>query len=339
MRPIARPRVDVIVPCYNYGRYLRRCVESLLTQDYVDVRVLVIDDGSTDDSRDVAVQLARADSRIEFWRHDTNRGHIATYNEGLGWVSGDYVLLISADDGLTPGALDRAVAVFAAHPEVGLVCGPQRAFTDEWPEIAAPPTWTARVQQGGTFIDGACAVAHNPVATPTAIVRASVHTAVGGYNPALPHTADLELWLRIAARSSVAHVEAVQAVKRSHSRNMQYAYTSAAGVDIAERRAAFESFFHICPAAATAQRRSAMLAAAGRAAFWAAHHLFERGDTAACDRLLDLAVDCSSEITTTPEWGRMRWKRRLGPRVWTAAHAVVRRLHTPAAAAATSGSR
>ena len=339
MSRISRPRVDVIVPCYNYGRYLRRCVESVLTQEYVNVRVLVIDDGSTDDSNEIARRLAREDSRIAWRRHDVNCGHIATYNEGLAWVTAEYVLLISADDGLTPGALDRAAAVLAAHPEVGLVCGQQRAFTDEWPEIPAPLTWTARVQDGGAFIDGACAVAHNPVATPSAVVRASVHKAVGGYNAALPHTADLELWLRIAARSSVVYVEAVQAVKRSHSVNMQLAYTSTAAVDIAERRAAFESFFRLCPAAATERRRRAMLTAAGREAFWAAAHLFEGGDTAACDRLLDLSVDCSSDITTTPEWGRMRWKRRLGPRVWTAANAVVRRLQGPAAAVASSGSR
>ena len=76
-------RVDVIVPCYNYGRFLRECVESVLGQP-VDVRVLIIDDASTDDTPEVAAALAAEDARVEFRRHAVNRGHIATYNEGLG---------------------------------------------------------------------------------------------------------------------------------------------------------------------------------------------------------------------------------------------------------------
>ena len=115
-------RVDVIVPCYNYGRFLRECVESVLTQP-VDVRVLIIDDASTDDTPEVAAALAAEDARVEFRRHAVNRGHIATYNEGLEWVSGDYNLLLSADDLLVEGALLRASRLMDANPDVGLVYG------------------------------------------------------------------------------------------------------------------------------------------------------------------------------------------------------------------------
>ena len=76
-------RVDVIVPCYNYGRFLRECVESVLTQP-VDVRVLIIDDASTDDTPEVAAALAAEDGRVEFRRHAVNRGHIAYLQRGAG---------------------------------------------------------------------------------------------------------------------------------------------------------------------------------------------------------------------------------------------------------------
>src|SRR4051794_4607901 len=117
-------RVDVVIPCYNYGRFLRDCVASVLGQAGVDVRVLVIDDCSKDDTPAVGAVLAAADARVEFRRHAVNRGHIATYNEGLlEWAAGDYALLLSADDLLIPGALARAAALMDAHPEVGMTYG------------------------------------------------------------------------------------------------------------------------------------------------------------------------------------------------------------------------
>jgi glycosyltransferase involved in cell wall biosynthesis len=74
---------DVVVPCYNYGSYLEGCVASVLDQEGVDARVLMIDDCSSDYSAMVGRRLAEADQRIQFRRHETNQGHISTYNEGL----------------------------------------------------------------------------------------------------------------------------------------------------------------------------------------------------------------------------------------------------------------
>src|SRR5438874_544607 len=129
-------RVDVIVPCYNYGRYLPGCVRSVLGQEGVNVRVLIIDDASPDGSGEAAEELARRDGRVEVRRHAVNQGHIATYNEGLDWAGGDYLLLLSADDLLAPGALGRAARALDAHPEVGLTYGRQVAFTSEAPPAA-----------------------------------------------------------------------------------------------------------------------------------------------------------------------------------------------------------
>src|SRR5437879_1067139 len=103
--------VEVIVPCYNYGRFLRTCVESVLGQGEVEVRVLIVDDASQDDSETIGRALAAEDRRVQYRRHAVNQGHIATYNEGIDWLSGDYILLLSADDMLTPGAFARATKV------------------------------------------------------------------------------------------------------------------------------------------------------------------------------------------------------------------------------------
>ena len=86
--------LDVYIPCYCYGHFLRECVQSVLSQSIQDVRVLIIDDASPDDSAEVAASLARQDSRLELRRHAVNQGHIRTYNEGLEWATGDYTLLL-----------------------------------------------------------------------------------------------------------------------------------------------------------------------------------------------------------------------------------------------------
>lgn len=96
--------VDVVIPCYNYARYLPQCVESVLNQQGVEVRALIIDDCSQDDSEIVGRRLAEQDSRVEYRRHSINQGHIATYNDGLlNWAEAEYSLLLSSDDVLTLG--------------------------------------------------------------------------------------------------------------------------------------------------------------------------------------------------------------------------------------------
>ena len=122
-----RPSVSVVIPCYQYGHFLPDCVRSVLDQEGVDVRVLIIDDASPDDSAEVALRLAADDQRVEARVHEVNQGHIATYNEGLlGWADGDYSVLISADDLMTPGSLARATAVMEADPGDRLRLRPRR---------------------------------------------------------------------------------------------------------------------------------------------------------------------------------------------------------------------
>ena len=89
-------------------------MESVLSQAVENVRILIIDDASPDNTAEVAADLVREDSRVTFVRHTINKGHIATYNEWIEWASADYMLLLSADDYLLPGALSRAANLLDA---------------------------------------------------------------------------------------------------------------------------------------------------------------------------------------------------------------------------------
>ncbi len=91
----------------------------------------------------MAAELARSEPRIRLICHEQNKGHIATYNEGLAMVESDYVVLLSADDLLVPGSLARATALMEAYPSVGYVYGHPVDFTDEPPEVPTEvKSWT-----------------------------------------------------------------------------------------------------------------------------------------------------------------------------------------------------
>src|SRR5215218_5230435 len=80
---VGTPRVSVVIPCYNYARYLVACVDSVAGQHGVEVEIVIVDDASTDDSAAVARRISDLDPRVRMIEHRENRGHIATYNDGL----------------------------------------------------------------------------------------------------------------------------------------------------------------------------------------------------------------------------------------------------------------
>ena len=244
--PLGRPRVSVVVPCYNYGRYLPGCVASVLSQEGVDVEVVVVDDASPDGSVAVADRLAAADTRVRVVKHSVNQGHIATYNDGLDVVTGDYLLLLSADDALPPGALARATALLSRHPEVGLVYGPAVTFSDDPPDLPPASASSWAVWPGREWLTDRCATGQNVVDCPAAVMRTDVYRRVGPYRSTLPHGADLAMWLAAAQVSDVAYVRgAPQAFYRVHelsmSRSTYHLFTTDGIVrDLEEKRQCFD---------------------------------------------------------------------------------------------------
>jgi GT2 family glycosyltransferase len=319
------PKIDIIVPCYRYGRYLRACVGSVLGQSVRDLRVLIIDDASPDDTAEVAAEIARTDARVEVLRHTANRGHIATYNEGLEWASADYLLLLSADDLLAPGALARAAAIMDAHPEVALTHGRCPAWNDATPLpvlAGEPGSWT--IEPGTAFIRRVCASGINPVHTPTAILRTAAQKRAGGYRPHLPHSGDLEMWLRIALEGRVATTLAVQAVRRFHAANMSAGFYADARADYQQCKAAFDSFFAACdsrlPDAARLHAKAD--AALAERAFWTGVGQLCRGERENGRWLLRFATDLCPRLRILPPLGRLMRSRDAAGRAVSALGAL-----------------
>lgn len=317
--------VDVVVPCYNYARYLHRCIDSILGQEGVDVRALIIDDASTDDTPSVGPELARHDPRVEYRRHATNLRHIATYNEGLlEWAAADYSLLLSADDLLAPGALRRATHVMDARRDVHMTYGMALLFFDDaeiadYPEnanIDPPEPAGYRLVPGPDFIRRA--ILGNPVPTPAAVVRTEMQRRLGGYSATLPHTADLEMWMRFAAYGSIGVVPFVQAYKRMHATNMSINYYDRPLGDFRERIDACREV--LTRHASKMDGAKAMLEHArqelAQQVFWSASRMLDEGELKACQQALDFAVELWPPVRTTLAWQRLRLKRALPRGLW-----------------------
>lgn len=226
-------RVDVAVTCYNYGRFLRQSVESILSQSHKDCRVIILDDASTDDTQAICRELSAEDGRVSVLRHPVNIGHVATYNEAVRLAEGDYFLLLSADDYLLPGAIERAVAALGRYPEAGLAIGAWSRHEPAEAGGASLLSGQASVLEPVAFIWDL--VIKNRVSTATAFVRTDVQKRLGSYLPSLPHSGDMEMWLRFALCSSIVYLNAIQAVYREHADSMSRGYS---GLDDFEQRKA-----------------------------------------------------------------------------------------------------
>lgn len=323
-------QVDVIVPCYKYAHFLTECVESILTQEGVEVRVLILDDASPDDTPEVAATLAERDRRVEVRRHATNLGHIATFNEGLNWAEGEYTLLLSADDRIPPGALARAARLLDENPNVGMVYGQGVVFqTDAEIPVSPEPVqdYGWKILTGHEFLEQCCTHGTNPVCTPTAVVRTRLQQALGGYRPELPHSGDMEMWMRFAAHSSIGVLDSIQGYYRHHSTNMSAQWYRVNLADLRQRKAAFDAVFSLCSdqiEGLDRLRRTANRTLA-KGALWQASNAFDRRDLPGYGEGMDLAFTLDPGLREEPACAHMLLKQRMGPIVWSIIRPFVQR--------------
>jgi glycosyltransferase involved in cell wall biosynthesis len=188
------PRVSVIIPSYNCARYLGRAIDSANAQTYKDYEILVVDDGSTDDTKDVAMQYGRKLTYL----YQQNRGVSAARNHAISKASGELLAYLDADDMWYPEKLERQVAFLDAHQECGMVHG-EMSVINEQDEILHLRFYeeTKRDVPQGYCVPKLLMRCH--IQTLTVVERRSSFDRVGVFDDRLPIVQDYLHWIMIAA--------------------------------------------------------------------------------------------------------------------------------------------
>jgi len=206
------PLVSVIITCYNQASFLGEAIESVIGQLYQHFEITIIDDGSTDNTSEVAAAYVCA----RYLRQE-NQGVVAARNKGLQESKGDYVIFLDGDDRLLPNALGISVQHLNAHPECAFVYG-RCAF------IAADgsplPTWPHPEVEKEHYL---ALLQKNFIWMPAKVMyRRSVFQSVEGFEPAADHCCDYDLYLRISRRFPIYGHNEVVAEWRQHKANTSH---------------------------------------------------------------------------------------------------------------------
>lgn len=195
--------VSIIVPAYNYGAFLTEAVESALRQSQAQLEVIIVDDGSTDDTAAIAAGLVQRDARVRYV-HQPNQGLSAARNTGMKNAAGEFLVFLDADDVLHEHKLAAHLEHFAREPHVDISYGSSRYFLSDQPEktfaslALDEQDWMPKVSGGAADVLPALVV-NNILPVCSAMLRRGVVEAVGAFDTSLKSLEDWDYWLRAAA--------------------------------------------------------------------------------------------------------------------------------------------
>lgn len=209
-----KPTISFITPNYNNGDLVPRMLESTLSQDYPVHEVILIDDGSTDNSVEIIETWRRRYPQIKLLRNDRNRGIAQSVNRGLEIAEGELIVLRSADDVSYPGFLRKSVEMLNVHPAAGFCYADVGVFTNDPKEFSPrSQTWSdrprffqpqefARAFCGSEFCGNSC------------VIRADAIRKAGGYIEELKWSCDWFMFMAIAFRHGICYLPEVLAGMR-----------------------------------------------------------------------------------------------------------------------------
>lgn len=213
----ASPLVSVVIPAYNAAPVIQRAIESARGQDYPNIEIIVVDDGSTDATAHIVASIT--DSRIQVTRLHRNAGQSAALNEGIRQSNGEYVAFLDADDEWLPQKLSRQMAKLLSNDRYAFVmCENNDVYSDgRTVERTSRVVDSRETDPGNRIIQDADVLVEGPyawktllfrsyVATPTVLAPKRCLLQAGGFDESLPVANDQDMWIRLALTGEVGCV-------------------------------------------------------------------------------------------------------------------------------------
>lgn len=203
---MSAPKVSIIIPCYNYAKFLPDAVESVKAQTLQEWECLIIDDGSPDDTAAVATRLMAGDSRIKY-HHKENGGLSSARNYGITLAKGEFMCFLDADDRLDKAKLLEQLTCFSQHPKADIVYGKAMFFENN--DLSTLYHTKARDKEGETpHLSGKGKdlfkelVKDNIAVVSAPMIRSEVFARVGNFDLSYKSYEDWHFWIKCALADS-----------------------------------------------------------------------------------------------------------------------------------------
>lgn len=202
-------KVSIIIPCYNYGRYLDECFSNLQEQSYSDWEAIVIDDGSTDKTMEIVREWQAHEPKIQYF-YQSNSGVSKARNHGLLKANGELIQFLDADDLLSKEKLQLQVQFFIENPDADLCYTENHYFEDGIPQVRYPDQeflgrdWMIRFSGKGPFAIEQL-IRNNLAVVSSPLIKKSLVGLAGFFPEKVAHTEDWQFWLQCALAGANIH--------------------------------------------------------------------------------------------------------------------------------------
>ena len=234
----SKPTVSVIIPAYNGARHICESIESILNQTYQQFEIIVVDDGSKDNTKRVLEPYIR-NSSIRYY-YQENAGHGAARNTGIKWAQGTYVCFHDQDDWLEKDSIERRLHLYEKYPELGLVCSDFRtaymrndykqdvryaeSYVKKYDMINRIPTHCIAAKNKEFSITNKNIFSHFILECfiwiGTVMIRKEVFDDIGYFDEEMRYSPDIDLFIRIASKFNTGYLDTSTAIYRQHADNM-----------------------------------------------------------------------------------------------------------------------
>jgi len=208
------PKVSVVIPTYNRAHFIGTAIESVLAQTFADFELIVVDDGSTDETSQIVSGFLH-DPRIIYIRQD-NRGRSHARNRALGLARGSYIAFLDSDDSYLPEKLARQVAFLDTRPDIDMLYTSAICVDDTGKPLENQP-YQAHAE--GDIYQLIAFFQPLTITLPTVMVRREVMDRVGGFDVDMERFEDTDLWRRIAKSHRVGAMTEVTCLLTTHADN------------------------------------------------------------------------------------------------------------------------
>lgn len=207
------PRISVITPSFNQGKFIKQTIDSVLNQNYPNLEYIIMDGGSTDETIEI---LKSYGSKIQ-WISKPDKGQSDALNKGLKQSTGDVVAYLNSDDVYLPNTLLRVGTYFSEHPNVLWLTGDYQIINESGKIIQSFVTWYKSILRTLSSPDLLCVV--NFINQPSTFWRKPLLNELGYFDQSLHFCMDYDFWLRIIHKHPLHQVRFVFSAFRIHSKS------------------------------------------------------------------------------------------------------------------------